>query len=175
MLMVFVISSDGTPLDPCHEARARELLKKGRAAVWRMFPLTIKLKDRTRAESVVATHCLKLDPGSKTTGIAVVQEGTGRVVFAAELTHRGQAIRDPLLARSFRQPAQAQRLARAKPAAPGSHDRKLGQSAPALLPGYGTLCRTGEVRHAAHAEPRNQRGRVSARGVARLGGTRLFA
>ena len=67
--MVFVISSNGAPLDPCHEARARELLKKGRAAVWRMFPLTIKLKDRTRAESVVATHCLKLDPGSKTTGI----------------------------------------------------------------------------------------------------------
>src|SRR6266508_1477813 len=112
MLMVFVISSDGTPLDPCHEARARELLKKGRAAVWRMFPLTIKLKDRTRAESVVTTHRVKLDPGSKTTGIAVVQEVTGRVVFAAELTHRGQAIRDALLAR---------RLARAEPAAPGPH------------------------------------------------------
>jgi hypothetical protein len=66
--MVFVISSDGAPLDPCHEARARELLSKGRAAVWRMFPLTIKLKNRTRAESLVHEHRVKIDPGSKTTG-----------------------------------------------------------------------------------------------------------
>src|SRR5579859_4748747 len=97
--MVFVLSSDRQPLDPCHEARARKLLKKGRAAVWRTYPFTIILKDRTAAESVTHDHRLKLDPGSKTTGIAIVCEQTERVVFAAELTHRGQAIRDALLAR----------------------------------------------------------------------------
>src|SRR6266511_550931 len=97
--MVFVLSSDGQPLDPCYEARARKLLKAGRAAVWRVFPFTIRLKNRTRAESLVHTHRLKLDPGSKTTGIAVVQEGTKRVVWAGELTHRGQQIRDARRAR----------------------------------------------------------------------------
>jgi 5-methylcytosine-specific restriction endonuclease McrA len=131
--MVFVISSNGAPLDPCHEARARELLKKGRAAVWRMFPLTIKLKDRTRAESVVATHCLKLDPGSKTTGIAVVQEGTGRVVFAAELTHRGQAIRDALLARRGIRRSRRQRKTRYRPARFDNRRRPKGWLAPSLL------------------------------------------
>ncbi len=131
--MVFVISSDGAPLDPCHEARARELLKKGRAAVWRMFPLTIKLKDRTRTESVVATHRVKLDPGSKTTGIAVVQEVTGRVVFAAELTHRGQAIRDALRARSAVRRSRRQRKTRYRPARFDNRRRPKGWLAPSLL------------------------------------------
>ena len=91
--MVFVLSHDKQPLDPCHEARARELLNKGKAAVFRRFPFTIILKERMRADSVVHDHRIKLDPGSKTTGLAIVQEGTARVVFAAELTHRRQAIR----------------------------------------------------------------------------------
>ena len=97
--MVFVLDSQRQPLDPCHPARARKLLKKGRAAVYRTHPFTIILKDRTAAESLTHDHRLKLDPGSKTTGIAIVQEQSERVVFAAELTHRGQAIRDALLAR----------------------------------------------------------------------------
>jgi 5-methylcytosine-specific restriction endonuclease McrA len=97
--MVFVLSSDGQPLDPCHEARARKLLKAGRAAVKRTYPFTIVLKDRTGAELLVHQHRLKLDPGSRTTGIAIVQEGTDRVVWAAELTHRGQQIHDALLRR----------------------------------------------------------------------------
>jgi 5-methylcytosine-specific restriction endonuclease McrA len=97
--MVFVLSSDGQPLDPCHPARARKLLKAGRAVVYRTYPITIKLKNRTRDQSVVHGHRLKIDPGSKTTGVAIVQERTERVVWAGELTHRGQAIRDALLAR----------------------------------------------------------------------------
>src|SRR6266545_8266275 len=87
--MVFVLSSDGQPLDPCHEARARKLLKTGRAAVWKRYPFTIRLKDRFAAESVTHEHRLKIDPGSKTTGIAIVQAQTNRVVWAGELTHRG--------------------------------------------------------------------------------------
>ena len=97
--MVFVLSHDRQPLDPTTHRRAGLLLKKGRAAVFRRFPFTIILKDRLAAESVTHDHRLKLDPGSKTTGIAVVAEATGRVVWAAELTHRGQAIRDALLSR----------------------------------------------------------------------------
>jgi hypothetical protein len=31
MKMVPVVAEDGTPLDPCHPARARELVKRGRA------------------------------------------------------------------------------------------------------------------------------------------------
>jgi hypothetical protein len=59
--MVFVLSSDGVPLDPCHEARARKLLKAGRAAVWKRYPFTIRLKDRLAAEAISHEHRLKID------------------------------------------------------------------------------------------------------------------
>jgi len=93
-MYVFVLDQSLKPLDPCHPARARELLKKGKAAVFRRYPFTIVLKDRTVENSVTHPHGVKIDPGSKATGIAVVAESTGRVTTAIEITHRGQAIRD---------------------------------------------------------------------------------
>jgi len=42
---------------------------------------------------------LKIDPGSKTTGLAVVNDATGQVVWAAELGHRGEQVRGGLLTR----------------------------------------------------------------------------
>lgn len=99
-MRVFVLDKNRQPLDPCHPARARELLRTGRAAVFRRYPFTIILNDRTVEESETHPHRLKIDPGSKTTGFAVVNETTGRVVFAAELTHRGQQIRESLLSRA---------------------------------------------------------------------------
>jgi 5-methylcytosine-specific restriction endonuclease McrA len=39
---------------------------------------------------------IKIDPGSKTTGIAIVNDATGQVVFAAELAHRGHTIKKRL-------------------------------------------------------------------------------
>jgi hypothetical protein len=108
--VVFVLDTNRGPLDPCHEARARELLNKGKAAVFRRYPFTIILKDR--AGGHVSTHRLKIDPGSKTTGIAIVQEATGKVVWAGELTHRGQAIRDALLARRASRRSRRQRHSR---------------------------------------------------------------
>lgn len=98
-MRIFVLDKNRQPLDPCHPARARELLKSGRAAVYRRYPFTIILNDRTVEDSETYPHRLKIDPGSKTTGFAVVNESTGRVVFAAELTHRGQQIRDNLFSR----------------------------------------------------------------------------
>jgi len=80
-------------------ARARILLKQGRAAVFRHCPFTIILKDRTASESVVRDHQVKIDPGSNVTGIAVVQEETGTVVAAGEIEHRGQRIRASLQSR----------------------------------------------------------------------------
>jgi 5-methylcytosine-specific restriction endonuclease McrA len=99
--LVFVLGTDRQPLDPCPAAYARRLLSGGKAAVFRRFPFTIILKERTRDTSHISKHRLKFDPGSKTTGIAIVQDEKkgGKVVFAAELEHRGQMILDSLLAR----------------------------------------------------------------------------
>lgn len=96
---VFVLDKNLKPLDPCHRARARELLHKGRAKVYRRYPFTIILQDRVIEDSVTHPHRIKIDPGSKTTGIAVIQEETGRVTNALEISHRGQQIKDSLESR----------------------------------------------------------------------------
>lgn len=86
------------PLDPIHPGWARKLLSSGQAAVWRRFPFTIILKKEVLAPTVHPLR-LKIDPGSRTTGIALVNDVSGEVVFAAELQHRGQAIKARLDAR----------------------------------------------------------------------------
>ena len=95
MSNVFVIDSDSKPLNPVHPARARRLLTQGKAAVYRRYPFTIVLKRVVEQPEVQALR-LKLDPGSKTTGIALVNDANGTIVFAAELSHRGDAIKDSL-------------------------------------------------------------------------------
>lgn len=99
MQHVLVLSSDRQPLDPCHPARARRLLRQGKAAVIRRYPFTLILKERTAEQSETQPHRVKLDPGSKVTGIALVSETTNKVVWAAELQHRGQVIKNALESR----------------------------------------------------------------------------
>jgi 5-methylcytosine-specific restriction endonuclease McrA len=94
MQRIVVLDTNKQPLMPCHPARARKLLAAGKAAVYRRYPFTIILKyavDEPKTQSVA----VKLDPGSKTTGISVVaQFGRGWVVlWAANLHHRGQQVK----------------------------------------------------------------------------------
>jgi transposase len=98
MSKIFVIDSEKRQLDPIHRAQARQLLQNKKAAVFRRFPFTIILKE-TKPEAPVQSLRLKIDPGAKYTGIALVNDSTGEVVFAAELKHRGFAIRDALTSR----------------------------------------------------------------------------
>lgn len=98
MSFVFVLNQNKQPRDPVHPALARRLLSDGKAAVFRRYPFTLILKPDVPTPEPQPLR-LKLDPGSKTTGIALVDDQSGRLVWAGELTHRGQAIRDALLAR----------------------------------------------------------------------------
>ncbi len=95
MSKVFVVDTNKQPLDPVHPRRARTLLSQGKAAVLKRYPFTIILKVSID-EPAVAELRIKLDPGSQTTGIAIVNDQSGEVVFAAELSHRGQAIKKSL-------------------------------------------------------------------------------
>ncbi|MEH1929266.1 MAG: RNA-guided endonuclease IscB [Nostoc sp.] len=98
MSKVLVIDQNKRPLDPIYSAQARQLLRNKKAAVYRQFPFTIILKKscpNPRAQPLR----LKIDPGAKFTGIALVNDSSGEVVFAAELKHRGFAIRDALSSR----------------------------------------------------------------------------
>jgi 5-methylcytosine-specific restriction endonuclease McrA len=98
MSKVFVLDTNFIPLNPIHSAQARQLLRNKKAAIFRQFPFTIILKE-SRPDSPVSSLRLKIDPGAKFTGMALVNDSTGEVVFAAELKHRGFAIRDALTSR----------------------------------------------------------------------------
>ena len=92
-----VLSSDGHPLMPCHPARARKLLRTGRAVPHHVKGIFgIRLLHRTKAESTTQDLSLNIDPGSQTTGVAVVtdsEEGQRTVVGALEIKHRVSALR----------------------------------------------------------------------------------
>lgn len=92
---VFVLDANRQPLTPCKPGVARSLLKVGKAAVFRRYPFTIVLKKEVEADPEPVE--LKLDPGSKVTGIALKQGN--QVIFGAQLQHRGQQIEAALLSR----------------------------------------------------------------------------
>ncbi len=80
------------PLDPVHPGRARRLLKEGKAAVYRRYPFTLILEGQVD-EDAPSDLRIKLDLGAKTSGLALVHDATGEVVWAAELSHRGANIK----------------------------------------------------------------------------------
>ncbi|MDF5726000.1 MAG: RNA-guided endonuclease IscB [Rhizonema sp. PD37] len=107
---VFVIDTEKHPQDPIHPGQARRLLKKKEAAVYRGYPFTIILK-REIPNPKAQPYQLKIDPGSRTTGISIVQgenvksagqkilSGEFHVIWGAELTHRGFQIKNDLRSR----------------------------------------------------------------------------
>lgn len=121
MPKVFLIDTDKKPLDPIHSAQARQLLRNGKAAIFRRFPFTLILKE-SRPDTPVQPLRLKIDPGAKTTGFALVNDATGEVVFACELQHRGFAIRDALTSR--RQIRRGRRARKTRYRAPRFNNRK---------------------------------------------------
>lgn len=88
--MVFVLDKHKEPLMPCSEKRARLLIERGRAAVHKMEPFTIRLKDRTSEASQLQSLRLKLDPGSKESGLTVLEEfeGVSTVIWLGEIHHK---------------------------------------------------------------------------------------
>lgn len=82
----------------CSEAKARYLLKNGYALVHKIYPFTIRLKDNLEKTTTIKSYRIKIDPGSKWTGISIVDENSN-VVFLAEIEHRGSLIVDKLKTR----------------------------------------------------------------------------
>ena len=107
----FVLDKRKKPLMPCSEKRARLLLERGRARVHRLIPFAIRLVDRGVGDCARQPIKIKLDPGSKATGISVVRESettdteTGEVATTAHvlhllaLAHRGRSISEALTSR----------------------------------------------------------------------------
>ena len=99
-MMVFVLDRRKKALMPCTPRRARQLLARGCAVVHRVKPFTIRLRDRRVEDSVLQPVALKIDPGSRVTGMTLARiESTleGEVhhaLFLSEVRHRGDAVHD---------------------------------------------------------------------------------
>lgn len=110
-MSVFVLDRRGKPLMPCSEKRASKLLASGRARVHRLTPFVIRLVDVSAQDCALQPLTVKIDPGSKTTGMALVRDvhkmdiDSGEVKQAVavlsliEIQHRGRQISEALTAR----------------------------------------------------------------------------
>jgi len=83
---VYVLNRDGTPLMPCRPAKARKLLKAGKAKVVHRTPFTIRLL--WDCEGHTQELIAGMDTGSKKIGVAVVNHQKRQAVYAAEVTLR---------------------------------------------------------------------------------------
>jgi len=93
--LVFVLGRQGNSLMPCSPKRARKLLESKRALVACETPFTIRIKDRKRGATQPIQ--LKIDPGSKITGIALIRESEVNpekqtVLYLAEVKHRSETV-----------------------------------------------------------------------------------
>jgi len=102
MLFVPVVSSSGKPLMPCHPARARELVRKGKAI--RQFDRGIFFIRLTeRSDGVTQDVVVGIDPGSKKEGLTVKSAShTYLNIQADAVTHVKEAKADQSASRRSR-------------------------------------------------------------------------
>ena len=81
---VYVIQQNGHPLMPCTPAKARKLLKGGKAKVITRSPFTIKLL--WDCEEHIQPVTLGVDKGSHVTGFSCI--GKGQILLSGEIQHR---------------------------------------------------------------------------------------
>ena len=90
--MVITLDKHKRPLGFCSERRARVLLTKRRACVHRYYPFTIIIKDVDARDLDIPEYRIKIDPGAKHTGIAIVRESDNAVMAYFQIEHRGESI-----------------------------------------------------------------------------------
>ena len=114
---VYVQNKDGSPLMPTRPAKAKWLIKNGKAKVMEKEPFTIRLTYRIE-EPVLQPTSLVIDDG-ETVGVAVLQHNKThqRVVFSGEMRLRGRDISDSLAARKRLRKARRKRGWKRKPRA----------------------------------------------------------
>ena len=128
--MVFVLDKSKKPLDTIADAEARILLKNKLAVVHKVYPFTIRLKDNS-CGSKDRAYTVKIDPGSKHTGIAIVDDNN-QVVMLAEIEHRGHIIKINLDKRRAVRRSRRQRNTRYRPARFLNRTRPDGWLAPSV-------------------------------------------
>jgi len=128
--MVLVVDKRKRPCNTISNAYARILLFKKQAVIHKRFPFTIRLKN-DNAVLKDRSYTVKVDPGSKHTGIAIV-DNKDSVVMLAELEHRGHIIKRTLDKRRSLRSFRRQRKTRHRPARFLNRTRPKGWLAPSI-------------------------------------------
>ena len=128
--MVFVLNKSKKPLDMISNAEARILIRKKLAVIHKIYPFTIRLRDNS-CVSKNRAYTVKIDPGSRTTGVAIVDDKNS-VVMLAELEHRGHIIKRNLDKRRAVRHSRRQRKTRYRPARFLNRTRPQGWLAPSV-------------------------------------------
>ena len=128
--MVFVLNKSKKPLDMITNAEARILLRKKLAVIDKVYPFTIRLRDNS-CGSQDRAYTVKIDPGSKHTGIAIT-DNEDSVVMLAEIEHRGHIIKKSLGSRRMIRRSRRNRKTRYRPARFLNRVRPKGWLAPSV-------------------------------------------
>jgi len=127
---VFLLDTNKQRLNPLIPKQARRLMEQGKAAVYRQFPFTLILKKEIEFPCI-RPLILKIDPGSKYTGFSIL-DGE-KVIWGAELEHRGSKIKDDLESRRSLRSNRRNRKTPYRKARFNNRKRPEGSLAPSLL------------------------------------------
>ena len=128
--MVIVIDKRRQPCNTISAAYARILLFTKQAVIHKRFPFTIRLRN-DNAVLKDRNYTVKLDPGSRTTGVAIT-DNKDSVVMLAEIEHRGHIIKKNLDSRRAVRRSRRQRKTRYRPARFQNRTRPEGWLAPSI-------------------------------------------
>ena len=128
--MVFVLDRSKKPLNMITNAEARILLRKKLAVIHKVYPFTIRLRDNSCVGND-KSYTVKVDPGSRHTGIAIVDDKDS-VVMLSEIEHRGHIIKKDLDSRRAVRKSRRQRKTRYRPARFLNRTRPEGWLAPSV-------------------------------------------
>ena len=130
LLMVFVLNRSKKPLNMITNAEARILIKKKLAVIHKVYPFTIRLRDNSAVLND-RSYTVKVDPGSKHTGVAII-DNKDSVVMLAEIEHRGHIIKRDIDSRRAVRNSRRQRKTRYRPARFLNRTRPEGWLAPSV-------------------------------------------
>ena len=92
-----VLTPNRRPLAPCHPNRAKGLVHQEKASFRHRSGIRIIILNKTKIPKVKRTSRvqIRMDPGAKTTGIAITRnypDGTRDALMTLEITHQGRTV-----------------------------------------------------------------------------------
>jgi len=127
-MKVYVINQNGYPLMPCKPAKARKLLRDGKAKILRSSPFTIGLL--WDCEGYVQEVVVGIDKGSTVTGICCI--GNEEILLSAEIEHRRDVKEKMATRRAHRRNRRKRKCYRAKRFNNRASSKRTGRLSPSI-------------------------------------------